>query len=115
MPLILLRSVSDLRAHIARLPPSTDTEVWWTCPACGAKNLGIRFACSSPCAECSDYEHPPAGDTPKTARDLQIENLQDRIARINGEIEALEDEIWDLRYDRDRLEEQVRMLEAAKE
>ncbi len=39
----------------------TDTEVWWTCPKCGTRNLGIYYSHSRPCVGC-DYEHPPAGE-----------------------------------------------------
>lgn len=64
-----------------------DTEVWWTCPKCGTRNLGIYHSHSRPCAGC-DYEHPPAGE-----HKARIERLQAILDNLLGEVNELEEEI----------------------
>ena len=82
----------------------TDTEVWWTCPKCGTKNLGIYYSHSRPCTGC-DYEHPPAGEVgclgdDELLRDKEIwehkariEWLQAILDDLLGEANELEEEI----------------------
>ena len=82
----------------------TDTEVWWTCPKCGTRNLGIYYSHSRPCVGC-DYEHPPAGEAGRPGddellRDKEIKEHKARIERLQaildnllGEVNELEEEI----------------------
>ena len=82
----------------------TDTEVWWTCPKCGTRNLGIYYSHSRPCVGC-DYEHPPAGEVGRPGddellRDKEIKEHKARIERLQaildnllGEVNELEEEI----------------------
>jgi len=82
----------------------TDTEVWWTCPKCGARNFGVYYSHARPCAEC-DYKHPPAGEVgclgdDELLRDKEIREHKARIERLQaildnllGEVNELEEEI----------------------
>src|SRR5690606_21067557 len=82
----------------------TDTEVGWTCPKCGTRNLGIYYSPYRPCVGC-DYEHPPAGEGGRPADDellrdkeikerkARIEHLQAILDNLLGEVNELEEEI----------------------
>ena len=110
---ILLTSIDALNAHVATLPPTPDVDVWWECPLCGARNYGVLLGSYVPCPECRNYDHPPAGMSPKSRAEIQIEAIELEIVSLENEAAALQDEVDYLQREIDDKRVQVRRLKKA--
>jgi hypothetical protein len=86
-----------------------EIEFWWTCPLCGANNIGTYYTRESPCHNCGKFCYPQltCGSDAHIKNEVikkEIKRLTNQIERIERDISDLEEELGELRYERKSFE-----------
>jgi len=99
---IFLSSVGSLESFV-RLRGHPEPDDHWTCPVCGAENVGLYFAREARCPECREFAHPAIGSR---------KGVEKRLGELERESQDLHRQIGDLQDEADYVDREIVRLKA---